>query len=215
MPTSEPVPAEQFDDMAQQRRAGQLGMWTFLVTELLLFGGLFASFAVFRVQHDAVFAEAARHLDLKLASINTAILLTSGLTLFAAEQAVSARQRSLALLLLLGTIALGVLFLGIKSYEWYKEAGHNLMPLFDWPFHYEGQSPAVAEMFYNFYFTMTGLHAAHMLIGLLVLGGMVLFVRRWRDTDRLDRRMRIVGLYWAFVDVVWIFVFTSLYLLRA
>jgi len=215
MPTDEPVPAEQFDDMAQQRRSIHLGMWAFLATELLLFGGLFAGFTVYRVQHGAVFAEAATHLDLTLGSINTALLLTSGLTLFAAEQAITDRHRGTGLLFLLATTLLGAVFLGIKGYEWYAEASHNLVPVLGWPFHYEGQSPAVAELFFNFYFIMTGLHAAHMLMGVIALGAMVFLVGRWRDAHKLDRQIRMVGLYWAFVDVVWIFVFTSLYLLRA
>ncbi|MFE8069443.1 cytochrome c oxidase subunit 3 [Marinobacteraceae bacterium S3BR75-40.1] len=214
MPTSEPVPAEQFDDMPQQRRASVLGMWTFLVTELLLFGGAFSAFAIFRVMHPNVFGEAAHHLDLKLGAINTAILLSSGMTMFLAEQAVSAGRRRLALGMLCSTIGLGVVFLGIKGYEWSKEAAHNLAPVLGQPFHFPGDSPGIAELFFNFYYTLTGMHAAHMLVGLIILAVMVVLVWRWRDGYRLDRQTRVVGLYWAFVDVIWIFVFTSLYLLR-
>lgn len=215
MLTSEPVPAIQFDDMAQQSRAGLMGMWVFLITELLLFGGLFASFAIFRVQHAEVFADAAHHLDLTLGGLNTVILLTSGLSMVLAEQAVSAGRKRLALGFLLGTILLGLVFLGIKGFEWYKEFSHHLMPVLDLEFSYPGEHAPVAELFFNFYFAMTGLHAAHMLVGLIILGVMAVFVSRWRKPDQLNRQIRIVGLYWAFVDVVWIFVFTTLYLLRA
>jgi len=215
MPTSDPTPDMQFDDMPQQVRAGVMGMWVFLITELLLFGGLFAAFTIFRVQHAEVFAEAARHLDLILGSINTLLLLTSGLFMVLAEQAVSARKRGLALWFLAGTVTLGVVFLGIKGFEWHKEFSHHLMPILDLEFRYPGEHPAIAEMFFNFYFALTGLHAVHMFLGLVTLLVMAVLVGRWRQPSRLDRQIHVVGLYWAFVDVIWIFVFTTLYLLRA
>ncbi len=215
MPTSEPAPEVQFDDMPQQVRAGLMGMWVFLITELLLFGGLFAGFAVFRVKHPEVFAEAAHHLDLQLGSLNTMLLLSSGFLMVLSEQAVSARTRSLALWFLFGTIALGVAFLAIKGFEWHKEFSHHLMPVLGFEFRYPGDHAPIAEMFFNFYFALTGLHAVHMLFGLIILIVMAVFIVRWRQPARLDRQIRIVGLYWAFVDVIWIFVFTTLYLMRA
>lgn len=214
MPTGKPRPAMQFADLAQQRHAGLLGMWIFLATELLLFGGLFGAFAVARLQHTGVFAQAAQHLDLKLASLNTVILLGSGLTMAMAEQAVKSSNRRLALVLITTTVGLGSLFLGIKGYEWYLEYQHNLMPILGLPFDYPGEHGRQAEMFFNLYFIMTGLHAAHMAIGIGALVWAIARVRRWPDPDTVDRQVTIVGLYWAFVDVVWIFVFTSLYLLR-
>lgn len=213
MPIDSPRPDEQFDTLAQQRHAGLLAMWVFLSTELLLFGGLFAAFTVARIQHTAVFAEAAGHLDVTLASVNTALLLTSGLTMVLAEQSVHLERRRASLAFVAATVALGTVFLGIKALEWWREYEHNLMPLFDFPFHFPGYEPA-AELFFNLYFILTGLHALHMLIGIGILVWFLVPLWRWRSRERLDRRARIVGLYWAFVDTVWIVVFTVLYLLR-
>lgn len=213
MPTAKPAPAEQFDDMGQQRRAGLMGMWVFLVTELLLFGGGFAVFAMYRVQHPQVFAEAAGHLSLPLATANTVLLLTSGLTMALAEQAVEAGRRRLTLVFYLATMALGLGFLGVKGFEWYLEWQAQLMPLPGLVFNWPGNESQQAELFFNFYFILTGLHALHMVIGLGLLGVMVVLVQRWRDPHRLARQTQISGLYWAFVDVIWLFLFTTLYLL--
>ncbi len=214
MPTAEAHPAEQFDDMAQQRRADTLGMWLFLATELLLFGGLFAGFLIYRMVHPAVFAEAAGHLDLMLGGINTALLLTSGLTMALAELAMKRHRRRACLLFLLATLALGVAFLGIKAYEWHHEYTQQLMPVHGLAFAYPGEQPQIAELFFNFYYAMTGLHAAHMAIGLGLLATLALVVGRWRHPHRIERQVQIGGLYWAFVDVIWVVVFTLLYLLR-
>lgn len=214
MPTNEQEPMIQFDDMPQQIRAGLLGMWVFLITELMMFGGLFIAFGVMRLHHAEVFAEAATHLNLALGGINTAVLLTSGFLMVLAEQAVSARQRWSALRFVLGTILLGATFLGIKGFEWYLAYREQLMPVLNLEFNYPGEQGAVAEMFFHFYFILTGLHGTHMLIGLVILAVVAVFTVRWRDPSRLERQIRIVGLYWAFVDVVWVFMFTVLYLLR-
>lgn len=214
-PSGETPPEVQFDDMAQQRHAGLLGIWVFLLTELLLFGGLFAAFAILRVRHGTVFAEAAAHLDLPLAAVNTALLFTSGLTMALAELAAGERRRKRTAGWLLATMALGIAFLAIKGVEWYGEFRQQLMPVLELPFRYAGEEPAVAELFFNLYFIATGLHALHMLVGLGVLAAMLWLARRWRRPDRIDRQLRIAGLYWAFIDVVWIFVFTCFYLLRA
>lgn len=214
MPTSNSEAAEQFDNLAQQRYADLMGMWLFLATELLLFGGLFAGFIIFRVEYPQVFAEAAGHLDLTLGAINTVILLTSGLSMALAEQAVIGERRRLALGLITATLILAVIFLLIKGYEWHHEYSEQLMPVLGLPFEYSGDEPRVARLFFNFYYSMTGLHAVHMLAGIGLLAVMLILVGRWRDAGRQARQVQIMGLYWAFVDVVWVFVFTLLYLLR-
>lgn len=214
MPTSDARPAEQFDDLAQQRRANLMGMWLFLATELLLFGGLFTGFVVFRIEYAQVFGEAAHHLDLLLGSLNTVILLTSGLTMALSEQAVNGERRRLALGLISATFVLAVIFLAIKGYEWHHEYTKQLMPVLGLPFSYPGDQPQIARLYFNFYYAMTGLHAAHMLVGIGLLITMLVLVGRWRNPARQARQVQIMGLYWAFVDVVWVFVFTLLYLLR-
>ncbi len=117
--------------------------------------------------------------------------------------------------LLLGTIALGGVFLAVKAYEWHHEYSLGLMPVLGLAFEYPGEHAQAARMFFNFYYAMTGLHAAHMIGGLGLLMVIAVLVYRWRDPPRIARQVQISGLYWAFVDVVWIFVFTALYLLRA
>lgn len=214
MPTGKPLPDSQFDDMAQQVRAGLLGMWVFLMTELLLFGGAFAAFMLYRMQHAAVFAEAAGHLDLPLGSLNTFLLLTSGLLMVLAEQALRRQRRALTLWLLAATLALGLAFLSIKGLEWHKEYTAQLMPILGLEFHYPGAQPEIARLFFSFYFTLTGLHALHLGIGVGIIALMAGKVRRWREPYRLSRQLRIVGMYWAFVDVLWVLMFTFLYLLR-
>lgn len=205
--------AEQFDDVGQQRHADFLGMWLFLATELLLFGGVFMGFAINRFLHPQVFGDAAHELDLVLGGINTAILLTSGLTMALAEQAVVLGRKRLTLALMSATLALGVIFLFIKGMEYHKEYSEQLLPITGFVFAYDG--PAQAQMFFNFYFVMTFMHALHMAIGLAIIAVLIGIGRGWKRPDRFERQVHVVGLYWAFVDIVWVFVFTSLYLLRS
>lgn len=211
---NEAEPAEQFDDLNQQNHANLMGMWLFLATELLLFGGLFAGFAVFRILYPESFGEAASHLSVGLGVANTVVLFTSGLTTKLADDAVESRRRGLGLALLLATIVLGSVFLVIKGFEWHHEYEIGLMPVLGLPFEYPGPDPQNARLFFNFYYAMTGLHAAHMIIGLGLLGVIAALLYRWRDPPKIARQVRISGLYWAFVDVIWVFVFTFLYLLR-
>lgn len=215
MAIDEGAPAEQFDDLAQQQRAGLLGMWVFLATELLLFGGYLALFGVERVRHTDAFATAAGHLDLTLATVNTALLITSGLTMVLAERTLEARRRHLTLTLLVITMSLGLGFLAIKGLEWYHEYQQGLVPLPGLRFQYSGEDPAGAELFFNFYFGLTGLHAVHLVIGVGLLAVLAVWVWRWRDPGRLARQSRIIGLYWGVVDVIWVCLFTLLYLLRS
>lgn len=217
MITNESVPPEpdmQFDDLEQQHHASLLGMWTFLATELLLFGALFGGFVVLRVVHAPAFFEAAHHLDLVLATINTAVLLTSGLTMALADRMAWVPDRRAALAFLGATIVLGLIFLGIKAYEWYHEYTLALMPILGLPFDWPGADPGGAELFFNFYYAMTGLHAMHMVIGVGVLAVMAVPILRMRDPLRMARQVQGAALYWAFIDIIWIFIFLLLYLLR-
>lgn len=208
-------PAEQFVDLPQQREADLLGMWLFLATEALLFGGPFLAFAVYRTRFPDAFAEAAGHLDLFLGAVNTAVLLSSGLTMALAD-AFAAKGRRREVLIHIGlTMALALAFLAIKAYEWRHEYIQGLMPLLGLGFDYRGANPAGAQMFFDLYYAMTGLHALHMLIGVGLLAWLLTAAAKWREPARAARQVRIAGMYWAFVDVVWLFVFTCLYLLRS
>lgn len=206
--------AEQFEAMGQQRQADRLGMWMFLGTELLLFGGMFGGFITYRVIHAEAFAEASSHLDLTLGTLNTALILTSGLTMALAEHVSKTARRNATVWLIMTTIAIGALFIGIKGYEWYKEYHEQLMPVLGLPFNYPGEQPERAELFFNFYFVMTGLHAVHMLVGIGLLSVIAVLAWRWREPPRIARQVQISGLYWAFIDIIWVFVFSLLYLLR-
>lgn len=206
----EPNVAEQFDDLAQQHEASTLGMWTFLATEVLLFGGLFVCYAVYRTAYFDAFHAAGKHMYLSLGSINTVILLGSSLTVALAVHAAEHGQSRTITRYLLITMALGVVFLGIKAMEYYLEYSHNLVPWFNWRF--EGEHGKNARLFFVFYFAMTGLHAIHMTIGFGVLGVIARRAARGRYSAQYYNPVEMAGLYWHFVDIVWVFLFPTFYL---
>lgn len=220
MPTTKaPPPAERpprlahhFDDLAQQRSANVLGMWLFLVTEVMFFGGIVTAYVVYRAIHPEAFAAASRQLDVVLGAVNTVVLLTSSFTMALAVDAAHRRRRGQLVGFLLTTIVLGAAFVLVKMTEYYHKYEHGLMPLLGLEFHPSGGRRA-EQLFYGLYFGMTGLHALHMLIGLVVLGSMTRLARRGRFTDGHDAPVELAGLYWHFVDIVWIFLFPMLYLI--
>lgn len=214
MPEPGATVAEQFETMEQQVRAGLAGMWVFLATEMLFFGGLFVGFAIYRSHLGTSFAAAAGHLDLVLGSINTGVLLTSGFCMSLADPAMEARDRRRVLALLGATAGLGLVFIGIKGVEYLEEFHKHLMPIGGLAFDFPGAHPERARLFFGYYYALTGLHALHMTIGICAIGVLLILAWRWREPAKLARQVRITSLYWAFVDVVWMFVFASLYLLR-
>ena len=156
-----PVLAEHFDDLEQQRGTAELGIWIFLATEVLFFGGLFLAYSIYRVQYEHNFAEASHQLNLRLGTLNTAILLTSSLTMALAVQFAATARRRLLLGMLAATTVLGLVFLGIKLTEWHEEYAAGLVPFMTDDFHYSsGRATPPGELFFNLYFLMTGLHAA-------------------------------------------------------
>jgi cytochrome c oxidase subunit 3 len=205
------VPAHQFDDLGQQYEAANLGMWAFLATEILFFGGLFLGYTVYRAAYPAAFAEGSHHLDIMLGSINTAVLIGSSLTMALAVHSAQVGKRQ-ALVGFLGlTMLLGLVFLSIKFVEYGHKFAEALVPGAD--FVYSGPSTPQVQLFFAFYFIMTGLHALHMVIGIGLLG--VLAWLAWRDyfSAQYYTPVEIAGLYWHFVDIVWIFLFPLLYLI--
>jgi cytochrome c oxidase subunit III len=203
--------AHQFDDLAQQHEADTLGMWAFLLTEVMLFGGLFLGYAVYRWSFPEAFAEASHRLDVWLGSINTAVLIGSSLTMaFAVHSAQTNERRGLIRFLLL-TILLGLVFLGIKGTEYGHKFAEHLVPGAN--FVYTGPQARHVQLFFSFYFGMTGLHAFHMLIGIGLLGVLVWQAWRGRFSAAYYAPVELIGLYWHFVDIVWIFLFPLLYLL--
>ena len=203
--------AHHFDDLDQQHAASWIGMWVFLATEVMFFGGMFAGYTVYRYWYPQAFASASNHLDVLLGGINTAVLICSSFTMaLAVYSAETSRPKPLITFLLL-TIALGLVFLGIKFFEYYTKFEEHLVP--GSLFKFEGPLARHAEIFFSFYFAMTGMHAVHMIIGIGLLTALVFQARRGRFSAIYHTPVELTGLYWHFVDIVWIFLFPLLYLI--
>lgn len=207
--------AHHFDDLEQQHAAGEMGMWLFLCTEIMFFGGMFLAYTIYRTQDEAAFAAASHELDLFWGTVNTVVLLTSSLTVALASQAAESSQRRKLVVFLSATMVLGSVFLAIKGMEYHHKYVHGLMPLFGLPFEWPGASRGHAEMFFDLYFLMTGVHALHMVIGLGVLAVLLADSIRGGLLGGFSAPVRITGLYWHFVDIVWVFLFPLLYLIGA
>lgn len=199
-----------FDDPGQQHEAATLGMWLFLATEVLFFGGLFAAYMIYRVWYPETFGAASRTLDIRLGSVNTLVLITSSLTMAFAVRAAATGKRQQVMGLLAVTMVLGAAFLGIKGVEYYQKFAEHHVP--GMGFRFEGPAPERATLFFSLYFAMTGLHAAHMIIGLGVLAVMFVMAARRRFSAAWHTPVEMSGLYWHFVDIIWIFLFPLLYL---
>ncbi len=197
-----------FEDALERRQAAALGMWTFLATEVLLFGALFVAYALNYHLHADAFREAARRLEHLLAGANTAVLLSSSWTMAMAVHSAAAGRRRSLLAYLAATMLLGAAFLGVKAIEYRTEYEHGLFPgRFTW------QGPAPARLFFNFYYALTGLHAAHVSAGLAALAWLWLSAFRARLDPRSVAAVENTGLYWHLVDMVWIFLYPMLYLM--
>jgi cytochrome c oxidase subunit III len=207
--------AHHFATLDQQHATAALGMWMFLATELMLFGGLFLVYTVYRVRNPAEFDAASNHLNLTYGAVNTVVLLTSSLTMALAVywSQTGQRQRLTAGLIL--TALLGTAFLVIKGFEYYGDYQENLMPglAFDRQEWIDlGLRPERVKMFLVIYYTMTGLHAVHLIIGITVLAILALLAWRAHFTPEYYYPVEVGGLYWHFVDVIWVFLLPLLYL---
>jgi cytochrome c oxidase subunit 3 len=211
--------AHQFENLEQQQDADTLGAWLFLVTEIMFFGGLFASYAIFRWLYYAAFEGGSHILDVRLGAFNTVVLLGSSLTMALSVRSAQIGNRRALVLFLILTMLLGGVFLGIKGVEYHQKFVEHIVPSLDWA--PEGKVLAElapggldhAQLYFFFYFAMTGLHALHMIIGLGLLLWLVVRARGGRFTPQYFAPVEVVGLYWHFVDIVWIFLFPLLYLI--
>ena len=203
--------AHHFDDSVQQHDAASLGMWVFLVTEIMFFGGALLCYVVYRTHYADAFAHASHHLDVTLGTVNTVVLITSSLTMALSVWSAAADRRGTLLLMLSLTMLLGATFLGIKGYEYAHKFHEHLVP--GSSFRYSGPDPAEAQLFFSLYFILTGIHAVHMVIGLGLLTYLLLRARRGAFDALWSTPVELVGLYWHFVDIVWIFLFPLLYLI--
>ncbi len=206
-----PALAHHFSDLAAQKDASSLGMWLFLAQEIMFFGGLFLAYTIYRSLYAAGFAEASHHLDWKLGAFNTVVLIGSSLTMALAVHASAVGHRRGTVGWLIGTIALGAVFLGVKVIEYGDKFRHHLAPgpSFAW----EGVHAQAAQIFYSLYFAMTGLHALHMVVGIPILATMAWRAGKGRFSREYHTPVEMTGLYWHFVDIVWIFLFPLLYLI--
>ena len=208
--------AHQFDDLAQQHEASTLGMWAFLATEVMFFGGALTCYAVYRYSYPEAFEAASRLENWLVGAINTGILLCSSLTMALAVHAAQMGHRKAIVYWLLATIVFGTAFLGVKAWEYHHLYTEDLIPGAEFGGkHFPPDSPyhRPAQLFYSFYFSLTGIHALHMIVGV----GIILYVAgmawRGRFTPEYHNPVEMTGLYWHFVDIVWIFLYPLLYLI--
>lgn len=208
MPDSLPF-APQFASVRHRDETAELGMWVFIATEVLLFGGLILSYFVYRHADPRAFMAASRHTDILIGTANTAILLTSSFFVACAVEAISARARTVSRALLIGAIVLGLSFVVLKGFEYADEYREHLIPGIN--FSFDGPLADGVQLFFVFYFVATLLHTLHMLIG---IGLLTIFAVRIRNAEesRTQAALHSAALYWHFVDVVWIFLFALIYL---
>lgn len=200
-----------FESMDQQFEASALGMWAFLVQEILFFGGLFAGYIVYRHWYPEAFHDGSHHLDVLLGTINTAVLICSSLTMALAVHAAQKGHKNKIITFMVLTLVLGSIFLGIKVVEYSHKYHDGLIPSNGFIWH--GEFADQVRIFYSFYFVMTGMHALHMIIGAAILIHLIIQTAKNRYNAEYYTPVEMFGLYWHFVDIVWIFLFPLLYLL--
>ena len=202
-----------FDTARREQVADTLGMWVFIGSEAMLFGAIMLVFFVARLSYGPAFAAASKHLSLALGTVNTALLITSSFAMAVAHLHCGAGRWRNTTMALSATALLGVVFLVIKGTEYAMEFHEEIAPVLGAPFTFDGPHRAQAQFFFSLYFAMTGLHGLHLIGGIVVIGWLLAF---WRHTDLASRARRVqtVGLYWHFVDVVWVFLFPILYLIN-
>jgi cytochrome c oxidase subunit 3 len=205
----------QFETLDQQRETASLGMWVFLVTEVLFFGGMFMTYTLNRSTYPDVFGEASRSINLTLGAVNTVVLIGSSLTMAMSVWAAQVGKKQLVTIFLILTLILGTVFLGIKGVEYHEKFVEHHVPGLNFNFEpgADAATNAHAQLFFSLYFAMTGLHALHMIIGAGLLIWLIKESFKGRFTPEYSTPVDLVGLYWHFVDIVWIFLFPLLYLI--
>ena len=186
-------------------------MWVFLLTEILFFGALFMIYTIYRMWYPEAFAASSHHLDIPLGTINTAVLIGSSLTMALAVHSAQLNSRKGIMIFIALTMVLGSVFLGIKMVEYSHKFHEHLVPGANFVF--EPQLARPAQIFFSLYFMMTGLHALHMVVGMGLMTWMLVWAYNGTLGDGYYSPVEIVGLYWHFVDIVWIFLFPLLYLI--
>lgn len=231
----------QFETLEQQKESASLGMWVFLVTEVLFFGGMFMTYTINRSAFSAAFGVGSNTLDIYLGGFNTVVLILSSLTMAMAVWASHVGRRQLITLFLILTLGLGCVFLGVKVVEYKQKFDHHLIPGHNFDITYCSKNPSAcglegkaasdeaeevekasradvylnghAQLYFSLYFGMTGLHALHMVVGAGLLLWLIKQSAAGRFTPSYNTPVEMIGLYWHFVDIVWIYLFPLLYLI--
>lgn len=202
-----------FDDMAQQFDSATFGMWVFLLTEIMFFGGMFGAYTVYRSMYPGAFASTSEYMNAFWGGLNTAVLIVSSLTMaLAVRSAHLGLQKSLQVFLLL-TIFFGLVFLGVKAIEYHEHWVDMKVPFWHWNYSQAPQFARQAQILFCFYFVMTGFHAVHMIVGVGIMTTIFIMARKGTFGPGYFTPVEISGLYWHFVDIVWIFLFPLLYLI--
>jgi cytochrome c oxidase subunit 3 len=215
-----------FDDVEQQREVTSLGMWLFLCTEVMMFGGLFFSYTLYRLLYTPAWHAGSQHLNITLGTINTFVLLASSWTMAMAVHCAQVENKRWMCRWLAITWLFGAAFIGIKAVEWTADYKEGIMPAVSWHYYDEPEhahqvqelaeqnlSPRHVMLYFVLYFCMTGLHAIHMLIGLGLVGWFIYLGSKGQFLGGNDQPVEIMGLYWHLVDIIWIFLFPLLYLI--
>jgi cytochrome c oxidase subunit 3 len=210
--------AHQFDDVEQQRAADALGMWSFLATEILFFGALFTGYFSYRTVYSADFEAASARLNILIGAINTVVLLTSSLTMALGVYAAHTGRQRMLVWCLIGTALLGTLFMAFKAVEYYTDYRENLVPGLafkdeEWTSLNPAVNPRHVQLFLMFYYILTGLHALHLTVGIGILVVFIILAARGRFGPAHYSPVEVAGLYWHFIDIVWIFLLPLLYLI--
>ncbi len=230
----------QFETLGQQKESATLGMWIFLVTEVLFFGGLFLTYTINRSAFSTAFGIGSNTLDIKLGAGNTVVLIMSSLTMALAVWSAQVGKKKLVSFFLVATLGLGTVFLGVKAVEYKQKYDHHLIPGHGFDMRYRSAHPLPGDnlkdlalekeevekaivkdpdinyhgqLYFSLYFGMTGLHALHMIVGAGLLLWLIKGSFAGRYTPQYNTPVEIVGLYWHFVDIVWIYLFPLLYLI--
>lgn len=223
--SSHPAHQHHFRTLEQQRQAASLGMWVFLAQEIMFFGGLFLGYTVYRVQYPEAFAMGSHMLSIGWGGFNTLVLILSSLTVALSVRAAQHGRDREIVRWLVATLVLGAVFLGVKYIEYSAKFEHHLVPGYNFEYHApddlagaahaaaEALDPRHMEIFFSFYFAMTAMHALHMIIGIGLLFWLIKLARQRRFDANYYSPVEMFGLYWHFVDIVWIFLFPMLYLI--
>jgi cytochrome c oxidase subunit 3 len=210
MPDAHAALKEQYQEMPQQKEAATLGMWAFLATEVLFFGGMFMSYITYRHAYPEAFAEASHHTIVLFGTINTAILLTSSLTMALAVHAARESNNKWLFRFLAITVLLGLAFLAVKGLEYHQDLDDHL-----WPGpNFKTGLPPESQIFWFLYWVMTGFHAIHVTVGVMVISVMAWMTSRRKFSSAYYTPVEITALYWHFVDIIWIYLYPLLYLIH-